>query len=87
LDDERIRRAFRGAWVVVLGAAIVDAMRKNRLNGEVFGFVPYNFRVPNLERVRREAWNPESPRVLTPKTFGVGWGVNLGRLARLAGIV
>jgi Family of unknown function (DUF5808) len=87
LDDHRIRRAFRGAWVVVLGAAVVDAMRKNRLHGKVFGFVPYDFRVPNLERVRREAWDPGSSRVLTPKAFGVGWGVNLGRLARLAGFV
>jgi Family of unknown function (DUF5808) len=87
MDEERVRRAFRSAWILVLGAAVVDAVRNNRLHGEVLGFVPYDFRVPNLKRVRREAWDPESSRVLTPKAFGVGWGVNLGRLARLAGIV
>jgi uncharacterized membrane protein len=32
-------------------------------------------------------WNPEASRVLTPITFGVGWTLNLGRLARLAHLV
>jgi hypothetical protein len=87
MDEEHVRRGFRRAWIVVLAAAVVDAAHKNRLHGEVFGFVPYDFRVPNLERVRRHAWDPASGRLLTPATFGVGWSVNLGRLARLAGIV
>jgi uncharacterized protein DUF5808 len=87
LEEERVRRAFRGAWIVVLAAALVDAMHKNRLHGEVFGFVPYDFRMPNVERVRRRSWDPESQRVLTPTSFGVGWSVNLGRIARLAGMV
>jgi hypothetical protein len=86
-EEERVRRAFRSVWVLVLGAAVVDAVRKNRLHGEVFGFVPYEFRMPNFERVRGHAWDPDSQRVLTPTTFGVGWSVNLGRVARLAGIV
>jgi hypothetical protein len=87
VDEDRVRRAFRSIWILVLGAAVVDAVRKNRLHGEVFGFVPYDFRVPNVERVRRHAWDPDADRVMTPTTFGVGWSVNLGRLARLAGIV
>ena len=87
MDEERVRRGFRSVWIVVLAAAVADAVRKNRLHGEVFGFVPYDFRLPNLERVRRHSWDPESERVLKPATFGVGWSVNLGRLARIAGIV
>jgi uncharacterized membrane protein len=31
-------------------------------------------------------WDPQSTRILTPITFGVGWSVNLGRLARIAGV-
>ena len=87
MDEERVQSAVRRAWIVVLAAAVVDAARNRRRHGEVFGFVPYDFRMPDLERVRRQAWDPRSPRVLTPTTFGVGWSVNLGRLARLAGIV
>ena len=55
--------------------------------GELFGIIPYDFRIPDVERARRKTWDPQSARILTPTTFGVGWSVNLGRLARIAGIV
>jgi hypothetical protein len=87
VDEERLRRTFRRLWIGVLVAAVVDATRNDRLHGEVFGFVPYDFRPPNVERIRRHAWDPRSSRVLTPTTFGVGWSLNLGRLARLARVV
>jgi uncharacterized membrane protein len=28
-------------------------------------------------------WNPDEDRVISPRVFGVGWTVNLGRLAEL----
>ena len=87
VDEDRIRRAVRKLWVVVLGAAVVDAVRNDRDHGELFGIIPYDFRVPDVERAMRQIWNPQSARILTPRTFGVGWSVNLGRLARLARIV
>jgi hypothetical protein len=48
--------------------------------------VPYDFRVPRLSRIRRTWWNPAGDRVLVPRAFGLGWGVNLARVARLAGL-
>jgi hypothetical protein len=42
--------------------------------------VPCDWRRPTLERVRQRIWHPEDPRVFTPKTFGWGWTVNVGRL-------
>jgi len=63
--------------------AIADAVRNDRRHGEVFGFVPYEFRVPTIARARAHVWSPASRRILTPTTFGLGWSVNLGRLARL----
>ncbi len=47
--------------------------------------VPYDFRPPTLERVRRSFWQPDSDEILTPRAFGVGWGVNVARLIQLAG--
>jgi hypothetical protein len=35
-----------------------------------------------VERVRSTYWNPESPRILQPKAFGVGWDVNFAALGR-----
>ncbi len=32
-------------------------------------------------KVRSRTWNPESPRLVVPRLFGVGWTLNLGALA------
>ena len=86
MEEERVKRVVRVLWVALVGAAVADALRNNRRHGELFGFVPYDFRLPTVERARTRTWNPDSGRVLTPTTFGVGWSLNLGRLARLARI-
>ena len=54
-------------------------------NGRVLGFIPYDFRPPSLERVRASLWNPDDPHVLTNQVFGVGWSINLYRVAELLG--
>lgn len=46
-------------------------------HGRLFGVVPYDFRRPTLERVRRTLWNPDDERFLVPTVFGVGWTVNV----------
>jgi hypothetical protein len=56
-------------------------------NGVVTGFVPYDFRRPTVARARSRWWNPEEPRVFVPQVFGVGWTLNVGRVARLVGVV
>jgi hypothetical protein len=86
VDEERLRGTVRKLWLLVAAAAIIDAVRNERLHGELLGVVPYDFRVPTVDRARERTWNPRSSRLLTPTTFGVGWSVNLGRVARLAGI-
>jgi Family of unknown function (DUF5808) len=55
--------------------------------GSVLGCVPYDFRPPTLERVRQEFWNPESPDILSPHAFGVGWGINFGAVAKKLDLV
>ena len=87
MEDERLKRLFRFLWIALVGAAVADALRNDRDHGELFGFVPYDFRVPTAARAKLHTWDPSSPRILTPTTFGVGWSVNIGRLARLAHIV
>ena len=54
-------------------------------NGRVLGFIPYDFRPPSLERIRASLWNPDDPHVLTSQVFGVGWSINLYRVAELLG--
>jgi len=52
-------------------------------NGRVLGFIPYEIRPPSLERIRASLWNPDDPHVLTRRVFGVGWSINLYRVAEL----
>lgn len=86
-----VGRVLRGATGVaaaaVLAAAIIQELRRPKeqreWHGTVARFVPYDFRKPTLERVRSTHWSPDEG-VWRPRTFGVGWSVNLGRVARLA---
>ncbi|HLX49118.1 MAG TPA: DUF5808 domain-containing protein [Streptosporangiaceae bacterium] len=72
----------------LIGAAVAQELRKpageREWVGKLGGVVPYDLRPPTLERVIAEWWSPEDPRILMPHSFGVGWGVNVGRLVRLA---
>ncbi|CAN5591404.1 hypothetical protein BH24ACT26_BH24ACT26_15470 [soil metagenome] len=73
-------------WGLV-AAAVSQELRKpageRTWHGRVAAFVPYDFRVPTIERIRSSWWNPNDERIFTDQVFGVGWAVNLGRIARL----
>ncbi|HLS79117.1 MAG TPA: DUF5808 domain-containing protein [Nocardia sp.] len=47
--------------------------------------MPYDWRRPTAQRLRDRMWNPDDPRVFTPKAFGMGWDINLYRLLRPRG--
>ena len=59
------------------GAAIAEQLRRppadRTWQGHLWGFVPYDFRLPTLERLWRAIWDPENEHFLKDKTFGVGW--------------
>ena len=44
--------------------------------------IPYDWTTPTAERVRRELWNPDDRRVLVPRAFGWGYGINFAALLR-----
>lgn len=84
-----IRRLMGGAAMLLLIGAIAKELGKEPErrtgHGTVADFVPYDFRFPTREKLLATFWNPEGP-VLVGTAFGVGWTVNVGRLARLAGL-
>lgn len=45
-----------------------------------FAGMPYDWRRPTWARFKSRAWNPDDPRLFTPKTFGWGYDLNLYRL-------
>ena len=84
--DTRRTRKLAGAAVGlgVMAAAVATELRKpprkRSWHGTLAGFVPYDFRRPTLARAKKRWWNPDDPRLLTPRVFGVGWEVNVARL-------
>ncbi len=76
--------------LVMLGLTVAAVVREMRLppdertwNGVVAGFVPYDFRMPTVERFKERVWDPEGAHVISPHVFGVGWTVNVGRVVAL----
>lgn len=66
--------------LMLVGAAILDQLRQPPENrtwqGHICG-IPYDFRVPTIERIRAKVWNKSTSQILMPHVFGVGWSVNL----------
>lgn len=89
MDNERRMPNVRDIWRLILAIigviAIIQELRRpaeeRTWHGQVAGFVPYDFRMPTIGRVKETYWNPEGP-ILSAKVFGVGWAPNFGVLAR-----
>jgi Family of unknown function (DUF5808) len=83
---QRGDKKWAGVSIGLLGAAVAKELRKpaseRTWHGQLGGLVYYDFRPPTPTRVRESFWNPESDRLFTPTVFGVGYSVNLARLAR-----
>ena len=47
--------------------------------GRFFG-IPFDWRKPTSARFRSRLWNPNEPRLITPKAFGWGYDLNFYRL-------
>ena len=88
---DRFRRIVKLAAFAVTVAAIVEQLRlpadQRTWEGRVGGLVPYDFRVPTLERAKSRWWNPQDDRLFVPTVFGVGWTINAARLGRVLGLL
>jgi len=69
--------------LVAIIQELLTPKERRAWHGKALGVVPYDFRPPTFERLRRAFWNPSDPRVLSPRAVGVGWSVNIPSLARL----
>jgi hypothetical protein len=71
---------------MALVGAIYQELRKppeeRTWHGKVAGTIPYDFRVPTIDRLREAYWDPTSDRIFSEKVLGVGWAVNIPTAAR-----
>ncbi len=77
---EWIIRLVEAAAITITIAAVCQEMEKpkeeRRWHGKV-GLVPYDFRLPTIERLKESYWNPDDSRIFTPEAIGIGWAINL----------
>ena len=72
-------------WSTIATAFTVAASRyavRTRQSHGRFLMVPYDFRVPTLQRIKYRLWNPNDPRIFTPHVFGAGWSINAYQLLK-----
>jgi hypothetical protein len=81
-----VRHAVRLLVLSLMVAAVAREMstppERRQWQGRLLG-IPYCFRLPTPQRLRRAYWNPGDPRLFTERPFGLGWAVNLARAERL----
>jgi hypothetical protein len=53
---------------------------KNTPKVGTFWGIPYDWRKPTKARYRLRLWNPEEPKLITPRAFGWGYDLNFYRL-------
>jgi hypothetical protein len=70
-----------GLMVAVLAAELKKPVADRRWEGRLGGVLPYSLRFPTPERVWRSVWDPENARLIVPRSFGVGWRLNLAQAA------
>lgn len=79
-----LRKLITLVTIALTVAAVVKELRtpqaERTWHGKVASVVPYELRVPTLERAKDRLWNPDAERVVGPRVFGVGWTVNLGKV-------
>jgi hypothetical protein len=66
-------------WLAFFGAIYQELKKpaeERTWHGKVAGLVPYDFRVPDLRRIKDAYWDPTSDVLFTEKVVGVGWALN-----------
>ena len=79
MSKEWISRLAQAAVITITLAAVCQELEKPKeerhWHGKL-GLIPYDFRLPTLERIKGAYWNTESGRVFSDEVFGIGWAVN-----------
>ena len=72
-------RLIEAAAITITLAAVCQELEKpkeERLWHGKLGLIPYDFRLPTIERLKASYWNPDDSRIFTPEAFGIGWAIN-----------
>ena len=78
-----LRTLIAGAVVAAIYKELQLPAEQRTWQGRLFGFVPYDFRLPTPRRMLNAWWDPASDRLFNDQPFGVGWTVNVPVVLRM----
>jgi hypothetical protein len=71
---------FSVLFLVYVAVAIAQQLQQppeeRTWYGKIAG-IPYDFRLPTVERIRAAFWNKDTSEIFLPQAFGIGWSINL----------
>ncbi|MFC1989918.1 hypothetical protein ACFLVW_05095 [Chloroflexota bacterium] len=80
MNSKWLDRILQATAITLTLIAVCQELEKPReerkWHGRVARFVPYDFRLPTLEKFKAAYWNPHESRIFTPEVFGIGWAIN-----------
>ena len=80
MNSKWFTKILQAAAIAITLAAVCQELEKpkeeRRWCGKVAGLIPYDFRLPTIERFKEAYWNPYESRVFTPEVLGIGWAIN-----------
>jgi len=80
MGKQWLEMMVEAAAITIVLVAVCQELEKpaeeRKWTGSV-GSVPYDFRIPTLERIKETYWNQYDTRIFLPMVFGAGWGINL----------
>ncbi len=83
MSDRLFSKAVQVAVLAITMAAICQELEKPKSERAWHGKVaniPFDFRLPTIERLKAPYWNPADSRLFTPELFGIGWAINFHAL-------
>ncbi|MFC2032765.1 DUF5808 domain-containing protein [Chloroflexota bacterium] len=83
-------RVIQAAAITLAVSAICQELEKPKIErnwyGKIAGFVPYDFRMSTIAKLKESWWNSYDSRVFTPRVFGIGWAINFPALLERLGV-
>ena len=80
MNTKCFTRMLQAMAITLITIAVCQELEKPKeereWHGTIAGFIPYDFRIPTMEKFREAYWNPYESRIFTPEVFGIGWAIN-----------
>src|SRR2546421_9133239 len=71
---------FSIVFLIYVAIAITQQVQRSSEErtwyGKIAG-IPYDFRLPTVERIRATFWNKDTSKIFLPHAFGIGWSINM----------